>query len=112
MNIDELKLILDTVSKLGEAGKEAFVWWLVADKALPVLSWLAFFGTVSYTAIKVVRLLTRKPVDDDRSQIEVARDALRTHWLYSKDPTMDSAAMHKLYQAAEAEVTRCGGRAK
>lgn len=39
MTTPELQLVLEAISKLGEAGKEAFIWWLVMDKAVPALAW-------------------------------------------------------------------------
>ena len=37
-------MILNAMQGLGLEGKEAFIWWLVLDKALPVVGWLATFG--------------------------------------------------------------------
>ena len=49
MNADELKLITDTIQALGQNGQVAFVWWLVMDKLLPVLGWLAtLWGILRY----------------------------------------------------------------
>lgn len=46
MNPEELRMIADTITSLGVAGKTAFIWWLVVDKALPVIGWLATLGTL------------------------------------------------------------------
>ena len=35
---DELKIIMDTIAQLGQAGKEAFIWWLIVKYALNYLS--------------------------------------------------------------------------
>jgi len=49
MNSDELKLMTDTIQALGQNGQVAFVWWLVMDKLLPVLGWLAtLWGVLRY----------------------------------------------------------------
>lgn len=37
----ELELILAAVASLGEAGKEAFIWWLIIDKVVVGLMVLA-----------------------------------------------------------------------
>lgn len=47
MDIDQLKLILETVTSLGAEGKSAFIWWLVLDKGIPALIWAGFF-TIFY----------------------------------------------------------------
>ena len=36
-NIEELKLILSMLEKLGSAGSDLFLWWLFADKILPAM---------------------------------------------------------------------------
>lgn len=36
----ELELIIQAVSQLGEAGKEAFIWWLIVDKGLTFIGWM------------------------------------------------------------------------
>jgi hypothetical protein len=36
--MEELKLIIQLLSTLGEQGKEAFIWWLFMDKALPFIA--------------------------------------------------------------------------
>jgi hypothetical protein len=46
MNDTQLKMILDAMASMGAQGKEAFVWWLVMDKALPVLGWLVTLAAI------------------------------------------------------------------
>lgn len=46
--MDELKLIMDAITTLGEAGKEAFIWWLVMDKGVLLICWLTFFSLLFY----------------------------------------------------------------
>lgn len=46
----ELEMILAAVAQLGEAGKEAFIWWLVIDKGLSFVSMMTFFVLAFYTA--------------------------------------------------------------
>ena len=54
----ELEMILQAISQLGASGKEAFIWWLIADKGLPFL--LGMFCVISgfYVAIKIIRALS------------------------------------------------------
>ena len=40
MNNEQLQIILGALQGLGAAGKDAFIWWLVFDKGLPVVGWL------------------------------------------------------------------------
>lgn len=44
MDIEELKLVLEAVGGLAQGGKEAFIWWLVAEKVIPVVAWMVALG--------------------------------------------------------------------
>lgn len=52
MNVEQLKLILDSMAALGEGAKEAFIWWLFFDKALPVIGWMVTIAAITY-AVKL-----------------------------------------------------------
>ena len=54
MDTEQLKLILDTFSALGENGKSAFIWWLVLDKVLPVFAWLTVFSGLFVICLKLL----------------------------------------------------------
>lgn len=41
MSTEQLKMILDAFTAMGANGKEAFVWWLLAEHAYLIL-WAAF----------------------------------------------------------------------
>ena len=41
MNSEELTILMDTLRELGGDGKAAFVWWLVFDKLIPAIGWVA-----------------------------------------------------------------------
>ena len=57
MDTEQLRLIIDVLSTLGDNGKSAFIWWLVLDKGLPVFAWLVvFFGVLAFF-LKALRLL-------------------------------------------------------
>lgn len=62
MNMEELTLVMNTITNLGAEGKTAFIWWLLASEVLPVAAWLTtllllfiparwmylFFGAAAY----------------------------------------------------------------
>lgn len=57
MNQAELDAIVKTIITLGSQGKEAFIWWLVFDKVLPILQHLLMFGLAAYVIIRVARMI-------------------------------------------------------
>ena len=54
MTTEQLQMILNAMQGLGLEGKEAFIWWLVLDKGLPVVGWLATFGVGVWGILQVV----------------------------------------------------------
>ena len=54
MDTEQLKMILDTLRTMGEAGQSAFIWWLVMDKALPVVGWLVTFAGILWLSCRVM----------------------------------------------------------
>lgn len=50
MNIEEIKMITETISTLGVQGKEAFIWWLILDKGLCFLV-AVFLIIAAYKAV-------------------------------------------------------------
>lgn len=38
--MEELKQILATLSTMGDLGRDMFIWWLIMDKLVYVISWL------------------------------------------------------------------------
>lgn len=57
MDIEKLKLIMDTLSAMGTAGKEAFIWWLAVDRVLPFFLWLLAIPSVLYTIWRIAVLV-------------------------------------------------------
>lgn len=51
-------MILNALQGMGAAGKDAFVWWLVFDKGLPVLGWLVTFAGLCWLALKVTSVIS------------------------------------------------------
>lgn len=54
MNIEELKLVLETIATLGAQGKEAFIWWAVLDTIPAFILWSLFIG-VLYAVVGAVK---------------------------------------------------------
>jgi hypothetical protein len=57
MDTAQLQLILDALKTATEAGADAFVWWLVLDKAVPVVCWLITLPILIFAAVKIIRTL-------------------------------------------------------
>lgn len=54
MDTEQLRMILDTLRTMGDTGQSAFIWWLVFDKALPLLVWLVTFAGLLWIAMKLI----------------------------------------------------------
>jgi len=74
MDIEQLKLVLETVQQLGAQGKEAFIWWIVLDKVLPVLGWLITFAGLMTVGFWVIRAV--QSANEDAARLKQLRDAL------------------------------------
>ena len=46
--MEELKVIVDLISQLGEQGKEAFIWWVVMDKGSGLVCLFVWIGFLVY----------------------------------------------------------------
>ena len=55
MNIEHLKLILDTLQSAGASGKDMFIWWLVLDKGGDIFCVLAAMFAVIFIILAVLR---------------------------------------------------------
>ncbi len=51
----ELEMILAAVAQLGEAGKEAFIWWLVMDKGLGFLGLVSVMGIIAAVILRGIK---------------------------------------------------------
>lgn len=47
-NLEEIKAITDLLMGIGAEAKSAFIWWLIFDKLLPILTWLITLITGLY----------------------------------------------------------------
>lgn len=55
MNADELKLIMDAISTLGDQGKTAFIAWLIFDKLIPALCGLVASWVVGWVVLRIAQ---------------------------------------------------------
>lgn len=106
MNIEELKLVLQTVAQLGETGKEAFVYWLFLDKLVPYIAWPAVIAGIAFTAYRIATRLTASKYLDPRSRLERAVDDVRELWLYDLAPTAPNGELHDIYKRLKAISSR------
>ena len=49
MNTEELKIIMDALVQLGEAGKSGFIWWLVMKYAMHYVTVIFFIAAAAFT---------------------------------------------------------------
>lgn len=77
MTAEELTLVMTTLQTLGEDGKAAFVWWLVFDKLMPVLGWMATLGVAAFIAKMVITACVRSATPDPHSPRETHLRVLR-----------------------------------
>jgi len=66
----ELEMILQAIAQLGDAGKEAFIWWLVMDKGLGFLAWIISIGVIAFVILRGVRLAS------NNGDLTALRDAM------------------------------------
>ncbi len=77
MNIEELKLILNAISSLGEQGKEAFLWYMAANTIPSFLLWAGFIGLLFFVAKQVFKMVAVfSEVDSIDGQFRKWRDEL------------------------------------
>ena len=58
MSTEQLQMILNTLQGLGADGKSALIWWMVLDKALPVLGWLLTFCGLLWLGLKIINAVS------------------------------------------------------
>lgn len=62
----ELEMILKAVAQLGEAGKEAFIWWLVIDKGL---TFIAVITIATFVFIAMRYAIRASSITNEDSQL-------------------------------------------
>lgn len=58
MNIEELKLILETINSVSQDASTAAIWWMALHYGSMVLGWILFASTVFGVVYAVTRLIT------------------------------------------------------
>lgn len=94
--MEELKLIIETVAKLGEEGKSAFIWYLFMTHGLSTLCWLGFFGALGALARIFAGTLVRLHDDSDTLQRVVA--AIYGYERHSLDRNDRDALLRRIHQ--------------
>lgn len=70
MSMNELQLVLNAMTTLGAAGKEAFIWWLVMEKGL------AFICGMSVIALGVFITVSVRNSYSDSKRLQTLRDIM------------------------------------
>ena len=91
MQIEQLKLILDALAKMGEAGQDAFIWYMILDKALPMVTWLLTFCGLVWVAIYGIRSAVAASKRDFFA--ETARAILLPHLAYGEVQESEKSKM-------------------
>ena len=99
VDMSQIQLIADTVIRLGEQGKGAFIVWVALDKALPFLGWMAAL----FVGAKVAMKLIDKLRDDYEAHLRAIRDELR---IGSPGPLMPSEIRQVRERIAELRKER------
>ncbi len=58
MDTEQLKLVIDMLAGIGEASKEGFIFWIIADKILPIVAWTSFGIFFIYAVYKLISKVT------------------------------------------------------
>lgn len=74
MDIEQLKLILETLNKLGESSLIVAVIWIFIDSVIPTMGWLLSLYLIVSTVRYAFRLNFEKEVDNEIEKRE--REAL------------------------------------
>jgi hypothetical protein len=52
---EELKIIMETIGQLGQAGKEAFIWWLVVKYVLHYVTVVFVIGCFGFVVLRITK---------------------------------------------------------
>ena len=75
MNIEELKLVLETLRSLAGDASSAAIWWMALHYSFELLKVAAITGTILGSVFVIVRAFVVMNTDDDF--FKTARDQLR-----------------------------------
>lgn len=88
MNTTDLKQILDALKDVSTTGKEAFIWWLWADRILGSVTIIVIALIIAYTIYRVVRSAQEfyiKMRIPEETRIERAYQAMLNLYLYHEN---------------------------
>lgn len=74
MDIEQLKLVIETVKSVSGDAQAVAIWWLVLDKLLPIIAWLI----VAALAYKIISVLVHKVLLEKECEetLKILRDTL------------------------------------
>jgi hypothetical protein len=103
MDIEQLKLILETVQGITGDAKTAAIWWMALHYGLQILNHLLVAGVVITVAIIVARTVMH--FEEDEKFIREMRDVLGFGWGYlcSSDRAKTHAVIRNLVATHKAQ---------
>ena len=74
MDIEQLKLVIETVRSVSGDAQAVAIWWLVLDKLLPIIAWLI----VAALAYNIIYIVVHKVIleKDCEETLKILRDTL------------------------------------
>lgn len=66
-------MVMDMIQSLGAQGKEAFIWWVLLDKALPAIVWLLSLSIFVWATFRIVVMCAEpaKAMRDLRDELRI-----------------------------------------
>ncbi|SOY65612.1 hypothetical protein CBM2586_B10207 [Cupriavidus phytorum] len=71
MGIEELKLVLQTLSGLADGAKEGFIWWLIVTEVLPRVVVVVCATIVALVAWKIAKLIADYYASESRCETTI-----------------------------------------
>jgi hypothetical protein len=62
---EELKIIMETIGQLGQAGKDAFMWWLLIKYGMSYLLGLVAVSVIGYVVFRIAKFVHFSSTDTD-----------------------------------------------
>ena len=64
-------MLIDMLVSAGQGSKEAFIWWLLADKVFPGLVWLITLTVLAHLIWRLIARMTGISMDSFRVQLGI-----------------------------------------
>lgn len=68
MDSEQLRMILDALTSMGEGGKEAFIYWLLMTEVVPAVVWVFAVSAIAWTLVTVFRIARELSDKADRDR--------------------------------------------